>query len=361
MRLVTLAMITEDMVLAQPIYHADNLVLKEGVSNINRFTKRLNNLGINSIYVYDELSDGIEIPDVISDETRRACKKVLKKTLDDLIDDNRMDSLELSDMTTQVIEEIIKNKDVQLSLNDISAADEYTLAHSVSTTIYSLVIAKELNYNKSMLHKLATGALLHDVGKVALRKEVIFKPDKLTKDEYDYVKLHVDIGYEILKKSSCITELSRIIALTHHERIDGSGYPKGLKSNEIHEFAKIVAIADVYDALTSDRCYRSKMPAHKAAEYLLQNLEGQFDAELVSIFIKQIALFPNGSLVKLSNNQFALVEKQNKEMPLRPVVRVIADSKKRKMRPFQLDLMEELSVTILLSEIELLNDNRSIN
>ncbi|BCN32792.1 HD-GYP domain-containing protein [Anaeromicropila herbilytica] len=353
MRLVSLAMITEEMVLAQPIYYADNLILKEGVTNLNRFTKRLKSLGIDLVYIYDEISDGIEIPDVISNETRATCKRVLQDTVDRFLVEDSMDGEGIVNVADCVIREILQNKDVQLNLNDISSADEYTLAHSVSTTVYALVIAKELNYNKSLMNKLAIGALLHDVGKVALDRNIVFKPDRLTDEEYKHVQLHAQKGYEILKKCNEITELSRIIALTHHERINGAGYPKGLQGSEIHQFSKIVAIADVYDALTSERCYRKKWPAHRAADYLVENTEGQFDVELVSIFLKQIALFPNGSMVQLSNGDIALVERQNKNMPLRPVVRVFQKGNGNKVKPYHVNLMEDLSITILQSELEL--------
>lgn len=353
MRLVSLPMVTQDMVLAQSIYYADCLVLKAGTCELVKYEKRLKNLGVEYIYVEDKESEGIEIPDVISNETRIGCKKVLRQTIDNFADDTLVDLHDFKQVINNVVDEVLYNKDVQVSLNDISAADEYTLAHSVSTTVYSLVLARKLNYSKSMLEKLAIGTLLHDVGKTVLDKGVVFKKERLNEAEYEHVREHARLGYEILRKSSAITELSRLIALTHHERIDGSGYPSGITGEEMHEFSKIAAIADVYDALTSDRCYRKKWPAHKAAEYLIQCAGTQFDTRLVSMFIKEIALFPNGSLVRLSDHSLGLVERQNKGTPLRPVVRVIADEFGGKIPYYKVDLMKELSITIIESEIEI--------
>ena len=353
MRLVALSMLMPDMKLAKAIYYKDCLILREGLVDLQRFANSLKNMGIEYIYVDDSKSDGIVIPDAISEETRVNCKRILRQTIDDFENHAVVDISEMSDTIHSIIDEILANPDVQISLNDISAADEYTFSHSVSTTVYSLLIAKQLNYSKQMMEKLATGTLLHDMGKILLDNKILNKKGELSPEEFDIIKSHTTLGYDMLKKCSGLTELSRIIALQHHERMDGKGYPGGHKAGELHEFTRIVAIADVYDALVSDRCYRKRWSPNNAVNYLVENAESKFDINLVSILIKQIAIYPNGSLVRLSDKTTGIIKEQNKNLPLRPIVRVITDQNGNDTTPYEIDLTQRLSITILESEIEM--------
>ncbi|MDO5291252.1 MAG: HD-GYP domain-containing protein [bacterium] len=356
MRLVSTSMLSADMILAKSIYHNDCLILKAGQKDLMRYINHLNNMGIEYLYIDDKKSEGIEVPDVISEKTRVKCKRVLRDTIGKVSNGALGDTGEIGGIINTILDEILYNKDVQISLNDICATDDYTFSHSVSTTVYSLLLASRLNYSRSMLEKLAIGTLLHDVGKVLLDKEILFKEETLTEEEFEYVKQHTVLGYDTLKKCTCITELSRIIALSHHERLDGSGYPKGVREAEIHEFVRIVAIADVYDALTSDRCYRKKWSNEKAVNYLIEYAGTMFDTELVRTFIQVITIYPNGSIVHLSNGFYGIVKCQNKNMSGRPVVRVFADSQRREIDMYEIDLLQNLSITILEGEVELNSD-----
>lgn len=353
MRLVSLSMIMPEMVLAKSIYYNDCLLLKEGQTDLIRFTKSLKRLGIDYMYVEDSKSYGIEIPDAISEKTRVACKKVLRQTMDDFASKTVIDIVDMSESISNIIDEILNNPDIQVSLNDIGAADEYTFSHSVSTTVYSLLIANKLGYNRMMLEKMAAGALLHDMGKILLDKKILNKVEKLEPEEFEYLKSHTTLGYDVLKKCINLTELSRIISLHHHERMDGSGYPLGIPASEVHEFARIVAVADVYDALVSDRCYRGKWSCNKAVNYLIEHAETKFDTKIVSVLIKQIAIYPNGSTVRLSTNAIGIIKEQNKNFPLRPFVRVITDPMGKDIEPYEIDLMKVLSITIIESEMEM--------
>ena len=353
MRLVSLTMLKPEMVLAKSVYYRDSLVLREGTGDLGRYINSLRRLGIDYIYIEDSKSDGIEIPDAVTEETRVMCKQVLRKTIEEFSTKTVIDIQDMSIAINSVIDDILSNPDVQVSLNDIGAADEYTFTHSVSTTVYSLIIANKLGYSRQMLEKLAAGAMLHDMGKILLDVKIVNKEGKLDKDEFEHIKTHTILGYEALKRCVNLTELSRIISLYHHERMDGTGYPTKTPAGELHEFARIVAIADVYDALVSDRCYRSKWSSNQAVNYLVEHAETQFDLKLVSVFIKQIAIYPNGSLVRLSNNAIGIVKEQNKNFPLRPFVRVITDEHGNDIHPYEMDLMKLLSITILESELEM--------
>jgi putative nucleotidyltransferase with HDIG domain len=352
MRLISLSMLKPDMVLAKSLYHRDKLILKEGCDDLDKHANALKNLGFDYVYVEDHISQGIEIPDAISEETRVSCKRILRQTIDDFENKTVVDLSDLSETIHNIIDDILSNEEMQVSLNDISASDEYTFAHSVSTTVYSLLIARQLGYSKIMLEKLAAGALFHDIGKILIDKKILNKVENLEPDEAEYIKQHTTLGYGVLKKCLNLTELSRIVALYHHEAMDGSGYPTGIKAGELNEVVRIVTVADTYDALVSDRCYRQRWNSNQAVNYLIEHAETKYDTKLVSAFIRQIAIYPNGSIIRLSDNCTGIVKEQNKNFPLRPVIRVIADANENEVEAYEIDLMKILSITIIESEIE---------
>lgn len=256
MRLVSIDMLKPEMKIARAVYNQGALILPEGRTNVSRYINNLRNMGIEYVYVEDDKSEGIEIPDAIAERTRTSCKLSLQNAIQQFSITDKLETKSLEDCVGSVISDILKTRDVQVSLNDIASADEYTYTHSVSTMVYALMIARKLNYNEQKLAALGMGTLLHDIGKMLIDREVMFKEGELTKKEYEYVKMHALYGYQTMRRITTIPEQVRLIAYMHHERLDGSGYPQGLKGDELNEFIRIVSIADVYDALTTDRCYR---------------------------------------------------------------------------------------------------------
>lgn len=361
MRLVSIDMLKPDMKIARAVYNQEALILPAGRKNVAKYISNLRNMGIEYVYVEDNKSEGIEIPDAIAERTRTRCKQILQKTIQQFSFTDKLETKDLETCVNSVIGEILKTPDVQVSLNDIASNDEYTYTHSVSTMVYSLMIARRLNYSRQKLAVLGMGTLLHDIGKMLINREVMFKEGELTQQEYEYVKMHSLYGYQALRRIPTVPEHVRQIAYMHHERLDGSGYPQGLTGDELNEFIRIVSIADVYDALTTDRCYRKKWPANKAMDYLVERSEKEFDPVLVGLFTQQLAVYPNGSLVRLSNQYLGIVSDQNKNMPLRPFVRVIQDPEGREIPPYELDLMKELSITITESELEISRNKPEIS
>lgn len=346
MRRVPLSMISADMQLAVPIYHKNRLLLKEGTGELNRYIGSLKQLGITSVYIKDELGQGIEIDDAVSEKARVRCKEALNSTIVSLQTNGSIQDVDLVGSINYLLDEILNRKDILISLIDIGTTDDNTLVHSVNMTIYALLIGKRLGYSRLQMQRLAEGCILHDIGKVLLDSNILYKPDKLTNLEYEYVKQHTTKGYELLKRNPIMTELSRIICLSHHERLDGSGYPHALKRDEIHEFARIAAIADVYDAVTSERCYHKEKSVFEAVNILMQEAcMKRLDAELIALFLKDIAVYPNGSLIKLSDETYAVVKDQNPEMPFRPIVRVFDPWEQVPL--YEVNLMEDLSTTIV--------------
>lgn len=351
MRLIHIDKLTADMKLAKDVVYQNNRkLLVQGCTNINKYSTKLKNLGINYVYIDDEISKGIEIKEVVTQETKDKSKIVIEKTIKNITLNKQPNMTIVKDSISNMLEEILNNKQILLNLTDIKNNDDYTFLHSVNVAVISLVIGKLLNYDKEKMMNLGTGALLHDIGKAFIPPEILNKPDKLTDEEFEIMKQHTTLGYEVLKNNSEINPTSRIIILTHHEKVDGSGYPLKLKGNDLHEFAKIIAIADVFDALTSDRVYRPKWPTYEAIEYLISLAGTHFDVDLIKIFTQNVAAFPNGTLVKLSTGETGIIINQNKDFPNRPLVKIIKDKDGNSIDKI-INLMKEISIIITKTDI----------
>lgn len=260
------------------------------------------------------------------------------------------DMYSIKESLTSMIDEILSNNSVLLNLTDIKTNDDYTFLHSVNVTTISLVIGKLLQYDKRKLIELGIGALLHDIGKAFIPSEILNKPGKLTNEEFEIMKKHPLLGYKCLKENREISENSKLAIVTHHEKVNGTGYPYNLGSNNIHQFGKIIAVADVFDALVSDRIYRKKWPIYQAREYLMSQTNIQFDNDIIRTFMQNIAAFPNGTIVKLSTGESGIVINQNKNFPERPIIKVFKDSNGHLVDKI-VNLIQELSIVIIDSEL----------
>lgn len=246
---------------------------------------RLLQSGIGEVYIGEEFSAGVELKETLCEQMRIYAKQQLKSIVENWKGNVARDIDELNKVIDTVAEEISINKELIVSLFDIRALDDYTFEHSISVCLLSIIIGMGLGYSKYRLKELGMGAVLHDIGKLGIPGQLLKKPSRLTEDEFSQVRKHTVHGYEILKKIKGISSVSMCVALMHHERMDGSGYPLGMKGEEIHEYARIAAIADVYDALTSDRVYRRKLRPHKVVEYLSSTAASHFDRKIIDVFL----------------------------------------------------------------------------
>lgn len=184
---------------------------------------------------------------------------------------------------------------------EIKTKDKYTYNHSINVALYALLIAEWVGCSEEEKKNIIKAGLLHDIGKSRIPSEILNKKGKLTKEEFDIVKTHTTIGYTMAKDILSIDENVRQAILSHHERIDGSGYPQGLKGDEINNYAKILAIADVYDALISKRVYKEKSTPFQAVEELKRVGAYSFDANILKVFFDNIVNYYLGSKVKVSD------------------------------------------------------------
>lgn len=365
MRLVPVECVNEGSYLAKTIYDNEGRVLlREGVKLNDILLKRIRHIKIFSIYINDEYSDNI-IEEVIKPELRQKAIKTIKDTFvsfekyntytskgtnsnkdSKFIQEKQKYFLSIGEIAADILDEIFAQKNVLINVVDIKNLDSYTYQHSVNVAVISLIIGMQLQLSKAELYSLCLGALLHDIGKVFIPNEIIQKYDKLTEVEYNIVKEHSLKGYEYLKGSPDISAPARIIALEHHERINGYGYPECLKGNDINKLAKIVAIADVYDALTSDRPQRRALSPNEALEYIMAGGGTLFDYNMVLAFSKVVVPYSEGTLVRLTNGDIAIVEENHPNYPLRPKLKIVKAIDPTRSRNIHVDLLEELNLVI---------------
>lgn len=314
------------------ILSKNRVMLRRGKSLTTELINRIEILGYQGVYVEDELSNGIKVNDVISSDLKLKTKSGLQDLFNDAEKQNKTlvskQFQNTKDHIKEIVDDIMLDRHVMVNMIDIRTYDDYTYSHSLNVAILATVVGTVLGLRKQTLCELAMGALLHDIGKIFIDKQILNKPGKLTAEEFEEMKRHSELGFNFLSSNLNISNTSKLTALQHHEKYKGGGYPKGIVNEEIHLFGRIVGVVDVYDALISDRPYRKAMLPSDAIEYIMTGYDTQFDPEIVNALIKKVAAFPSGTCVKLSTGDLAIVVENHDFSSLRPVVKLIDKDKK---------------------------------
>lgn len=362
MRLVPIESVRANSLLGKNIYNSDGqILLRSGVVLTEPILKKVKDLNFFSLYIIDEYSSA-EIEDIIKPELRQKSISVIKETFSDIERIATVHKFEkrlmkdytkkehdyfnsINNIAEELLDNILSNKNVLLSLVDIKSMDNYTYAHCVNVAVISLILGISLNLPKSTLTHLCIGALIHDIGKSFIPHDILQKPDKLTREEFEVMKNHTKYGYNFLGNFFNLSSHSKLIVLQHHERFDGLGYPNKISGTDISYLSRIVSIADVYDALTSDRPYKRAMCPSDALEYLMSNAGTAFDYDMVNVFCKIIVPFPEGTIVSLSNGDIGIVEKTIPNFPLRPIIKIVKSNNSNEIGA-KINLIDRLSVVI---------------
>ncbi|HWQ73006.1 MAG TPA: HD-GYP domain-containing protein [Desulfitobacteriaceae bacterium] len=353
MRLVNVGCLETGTVLAKPVINpAGQVLLQAGIILTTVYIERLKRLGFDVVFVQDDRFEDVEVRSAISTTTRELAYRTVHKITQNIVNgkDDFVEVGRVRNVILNMINDLLQNFDVIGNLAEISGYDNYTFHHSVNTTVLSLIIGIGSNYSTDQLLELGMGVLMHDIGKIKVPEKILNKTDPLTKEEFEEIKKHAMYGYEMLRLNQDISLLSAHVALQHQEKYDGSGYPRGLKGKEIHEYARIATISDVYEALTSVRVYRGAMEPYKAYEFITVNSGSHFDPEFVKAFCKNVAVYPNGTGVVLSNGMRGNVVKQNPAYSDRPYVRIIYDKEQPLDSPIDYKLADHPSLLIVKVE-----------
>ncbi|MDQ7836459.1 MAG: HD-GYP domain-containing protein [Humidesulfovibrio sp.] len=291
-------------------------------------------------------------------QARRLYSEALSYVRHFLEDVRKGTSIDFSPATPLVenlIESVFRNENAAVTLCKLRGFDEYTYTHSINVSILAVLLGKRMGLDRAALLKIGLAGLLHDVGKARLPAKILNKPGRLSETEFHAVKGHSMWSHDLLKQQGDMPrDILRAVA-EHHERHDGSGYPRGLQGHEISLFSRIIAVADVFDALTSKRAYKDAMPPAQALSMMYQWRGKQFATEDIEFFIQCIGVFPVGSFVRLTDGEHGIVISTNPHRPTKPQVKVVLDAKLRPRLPRVLDL-EALEATHEAQDIaEVLN------
>jgi putative nucleotidyltransferase with HDIG domain len=254
-------------------------------------------------------------------------KKLQKKAFADVLSGHKINAKDMEAVADGFIESVFRNQDALTCMTRIREKDAYLLEHSVNVSILMTILAKHMGLDKTQIHQLATGALLHDIGKIKVDDKILHKPTRLTELETIKMQAHALYSKEILEQAGDISPISLEVAANHHERLDGSGYPLGLRGEQISVHTRMIGIVDTYDAMTADRCYKEGMNPISAFKRLKRDVNTHFDERLVNQFIQAIGIHPVGTLVQLKSEKLAIVTQTNFVYPLKPVVKVFYHAK----------------------------------
>ena len=335
-------------VLAKSVFNEEGkLLLQAGTKISKNHLQVLHEANISEVYVEDDNYCLISLPDSYYKYTYNHAKQILEKRIDCRYLMPSASNPKVRDTIYRLMEEILCDKGIISILASMKWVDEYTFEHSIHVCMLSLIMGIGVGYNIRRLKDLGIGAILHDIGKLRIPENILKKPAKLTDEEFEEIKKHTIYGYGILKQNKNISMISAFIAIGHHERYDGSGYPMHLKHENIHECARIVAVADVFDALTTDRVYRKKMKLNEAIEYITDFSSNYFDRKIVNAFVSYLPLYQEGTGVILNTGERGLVANANKDMPTRPVVKIMYNKNgKRLKKNYKIDLTKKSNVLI---------------
>jgi HD-GYP domain-containing protein (c-di-GMP phosphodiesterase class II) len=348
-------------------------LLRQGVRLSAPLIRALAQHGVEWVWVDDDLSRGIQPEQTLTEATRAMASRAINETLDEAseafkrgegMSETALDGLK--QIAERIAGEIAGSPEATLALADLASADAYTMKHSLGVTTIGLLIGTRfLNRHgykngrgetmwrgiDAQIVKLGTGLLLHDVGKLAIPAEIIHKPGRLTPEEFEVVKTHPLVGWNMLKDSRSISLLSTAVVRSHHERWDGSGYPDRKVEQRIPLFARIAAVADVYDAVTSTRSYREARSAAEAYAVIMAGAGVQFDPLVVDMFRRCVAPYPEGETVLLSDGTRGVVAALPKGELERPLVRVVVGPDGRRIPPREVALVDRPDLRVVQSGV----------
>jgi HD-GYP domain-containing protein (c-di-GMP phosphodiesterase class II) len=343
-------------------------LLRAGIRVSDSYRRSLLRANITSVWVDDGLSEGIEPLDVLGEDTRRRATVAIHKAFRDVSRSLVGGTLavetvhEMADVVDLICADVAANVHSALALNDLANADGYTMRHSLAVTALGLSIGLRVMQRQGWidhqgnrrfdnidqrLSTLGVGLLLHDIGKLAVPSEILKKSGPLTEEEWLAMRAHPTLGAEILQHADGISPISRAIVRSHHERWDGAGYPEGKAGRAIHQFARIASVADVFDALTSDRSYRRALLPHEGYEFIVNRAGRDFDPEVVEVFAASVAPHPPGTGVVLSDGRCGIVKEVRQGAVTRPVVRLVLESSGKPVAGKELDLALAPGITIV--------------
>ncbi|AWB43344.1 metal-dependent phosphohydrolase [Paenibacillus sp. CAA11] len=303
--------------LGKTVYSANGTVLlSAGVQLTVYMINTLNRIGVTNLYIEDELFADVEIPELLSEQTKRAVYREMNQAMQAVRSGKEWSTRKVSGSVDDLLKDVLNQKDVMLQLTEIRTEDNAEYVHAINVCLISVMIGANMGLNQGQLKDLAIGALLHDIGKSGILHG---QTDEQGKGH------HTWRGFETLKNKREWNLLIAHTALQHHEKLNGTGHPRGLSGQDIHLYPRIVAIANMYDNLLGGGSggVDVALQPHEACERLMAASEQELDHQALIEFTRIISIYPNGTPVRLSNKETGVVISQHRGLPSRPVIRVV--------------------------------------
>ncbi|MCF8565114.1 HD-GYP domain-containing protein [Alicyclobacillus tolerans] len=359
MKIAALSRVSPGAVLSKSIFSSNGQpLLNKGVKLSASYIAKLEQMGFKYVYIDDTTTVDIKDMDSIPSEVRQEVVGRIANAFQKL---NHSDGVhrmvksgelgrEFLNIYRILFSHLEQSNTMVVHLSALYSSDAHTYTHCMNVATITTILALAHGYSKQVVEELGVGAMMHDIGKIEISPAIVNKPGKLTDEEFALMKRHCRLGYEILATQPDLPPSSAVCALYHHEWYDGNGYPEGLRGTDIPEFARLMAVADVYDALTSNRAYHKPWLPSDALEFIFTRTYKQFDPTFVRYFTNHVSIYPVGITVRLSNGTTGIVAKPGKDNLQRPTV-LITEDQGKPVTPFEIDLSTDLNVTIVGCEL----------
>ncbi|MEG6585535.1 HD-GYP domain-containing protein [Dendrosporobacter sp. 1207_IL3150] len=336
------------MILGKDVHINGRVALSEGLQLTASLINRLKLWGITSLFIREELFDIQAITSPTSNiqqqffDTYANTVNIIKNAFENIRFFNEVAIKDLTLIANSHITPLSNAVGVINHLHMVRRQDDYTFHHSINVAVISGILGRWLGYSEKDINELVLTGLLHDSGKTKIPLTILNKPAKLTKSEMEIMKLHSVHGYMLIRALPEVSQQVSYGVLQHHERFDGSGYPLKIKADKIQPFARIIAVADIYDAMTSDRVYRSKLTPFTVVELMVEEMYEKLDPRICSVFLNNVRDYFIGNIVKLSDGREAEVVHMGHFIATRPTVRVIEGEF------IDLEKRQDISITALI-------------
>lgn len=320
MKRILISQLQIGMILGENIYRGDQLVISSEVALNARHLQMLERMNLDSIKIYEP---NISRPKRVNPlEKYKASVEKFKQIYHSASLGNTVLYEHVKDCIDPILDELQSNPQMAMKLWQIETADFYTYEHSVKVTMLGVLLCKWLRKPDLYSQEIAKVGLLHDIGKCNIPNEILNKPDMLNSEEFSVMKTHASLGYILLSSTKELSDNILKGILHHHEKFDGTGYPSKLSEHSIPEYARIISVVDVFDAMSSDRVYRDKMNPFKVLEIMHDGGNGSFDPQISNLFIDHVKHFFVGTDVLLNTGEMAIIHDVNTPLAYRPIIKL---------------------------------------
>jgi len=304
-----------------------SILLRKGIKLTQNYIDRLKKQGYQSLIVFTEHDRDLELPEVISSKIRHSAVVVVQSMFETIPRNGSKKSYrnlvhQVDAISNEIFTEIENNNSLALDLVNLKCVSSYTFEHSVNVAVLSGFLGMQSGLNMVEVRNLIKAGLFHDIGKTFVKSEILQKPASLSAEELEEIQKHPGSGFKLLLNQMDVSPIISIGSRLHHERWDGTGYPDGIQGEDIHQFGRIIAVADVFDAMTSDRVYRRALPHAHALEYIAGQRGRHFDPMVVDTLLNKMYPYPVGSAVKLNTGDIATVMENHLEEFEKPTVKI---------------------------------------